>query len=86
LEVFKYHFDLKIDFGTSEWALAAFGALEVDKELRPNEIHKELKAEQKFLFVTFRAKELKVLRTSVSSFFDMIELVVKTINEFGEME
>jgi len=82
--IFQHQFELKVDFGSYDWARIAANTLEVDKELKPNEIRKELRASDNFLHVTFRAKDLKTLRTSLTSFFDMLDLVTKTINEFGE--
>jgi EKC/KEOPS complex subunit PCC1/LAGE3 len=56
--------------------------LEVDKELK-DIITKELIVEDDRLKVHFRSSSLKMLRTSISSFLELLQLTVLTIEEFG---
>ena len=37
-----------------------------------------------FMFRTFKANDLKMLRVGMSSFFDMVTVAAKTILEFSE--
>jgi len=82
---FKNKFEMSVDFKKPEWAEIAMRTLDVDKELKPRETCRELSVSGSHLIVKFGSVELRLLRTSVSSFFDMLSLVTKTINEFGEL-
>jgi len=79
---FKYKLDVEVDYGSNRLATIAKNSIEVDKELRPNMIKRELVVIDSKLIVHFTCIELKLLRTATSGFFDMLRLVTDTIEQF----
>jgi tRNA threonylcarbamoyladenosine modification (KEOPS) complex Pcc1 subunit len=57
--------------------------MEVDEELTDKSA-KVLRTEGSTLVVDFYAADLKMLRIATSSFFDMIQVSVKTLLEFDK--
>ncbi|KAJ8324693.1 tRNA processing [Batrachochytrium dendrobatidis] len=75
---------LNIPFGSSKFADVAAQVLSVDNELQQSMIQRSISTHNSELIVAFTSPSLKMLRTSVSSFFDMASLVARTIAEFGD--
>ncbi|KAH6573557.1 hypothetical protein BASA50_004023 [Batrachochytrium salamandrivorans] len=75
---------LCIPFGSPRFADIAEKTLSVDKEFKKTIVERSIKASGSTLTVTFTSESLKMLRTSVSSFFDLTALVARTIAEFGD--
>lgn len=84
--LFPHKFNIDIPFARSEWADIVRTTLEVDKELKPTIVRRTLEAKDGVLHVTYEALEVRMLRTVVSSFFDMLLLTIDTIKAFGEQE
>mmetsp|Transcript_33857 Transcript_33857/g.34492 ORF Transcript_33857/g.34492 Transcript_33857/m.34492 type:complete len:87 (+) Transcript_33857:458-718(+) len=75
---------MRIKFSSTEKARMICDCLNVDDELQPTKVSKALEVDDSFLIVSFASSELKVLRVTMSSFFDMILVATKTLLEFDE--
>ncbi|XP_071817072.1 EKC/KEOPS complex subunit LAGE3-like [Apostichopus japonicus] len=77
--------EIQIPFPSAKEADIAYNSLRVDisREPRKDQMSKELTVSDNILNVHFTATEARFLRTAVSSFFDFLNLVVKTMEEFG---
>jgi len=58
-------------------------ALEVDEELRPDIVERDLQCAGNLLLIRFQSKDIKSLRTSVCSFYDFLLVAVRAVVEFG---
>lgn len=61
-----------------------YNTLIVDTELRDDLVQRSYRVEQHEFCIKFTSKNAKMLRTSVSSFFDMLLLAVRTLEKFGK--
>lgn len=77
-----WKFNVTIPFPCHRHAHIAHQSLKVDKEPRKGEITRTFKVDDKFLIVDWAATEARLLRVSVNSFFDMLKLIVQTIQQF----
>lgn len=75
--------NLSIPFPSSKEAEIAYHSLRVDVEPSRGGAKKVLSVEENTLCVKIVAKEARQLRVSVNSFFDLLILVVKTLERFG---
>ena len=55
----------------------------VDPEPPRSNMKKEMRVENTDLVVDFQCNEAKTMRVSVNSFFDLLNLVVQTIDQFA---
>merc|ERR1712137_1242289 len=78
-------YEMRIEYPSAEWAEYVRNALKVDKELRSQIIKKELLCDGNVLVIKLSSSEenVKILRTSASSIFDMVHLATRTLNAFG---
>ena len=67
----------------SEHAELALKALSVDVELSPERSTKILTTEGGHLIANFSAVDARSLRVSMSSYCDMLSVVLRTLREFG---
>ena len=74
---------LRINFPRERLAMICKECLEVDEELT-DKTAKVFRVEGTCLVVELYAVDLKMLRTALSSFFDMVAVSVKTLLEFDE--
>ena len=74
---------MRVQFQTPEHALIASRVLSVDDELQPSKVEKTLATEGATLVGNFRASEARVLRVVLSSFYDMLGVVVRSLREFS---
>ena len=74
---------LRLEYSTNDHAKIAKRSLEVDKELNPEKTLKIFDIKDNVLIVTFKAIDARMLRVSLSSFFDMAMVVSRTLAEFG---
>ncbi|XP_052808292.1 EKC/KEOPS complex subunit LAGE3-like [Mya arenaria] len=75
--------DLQVPFNTAREAEIAYGTLSVDAEPKRGGTKKIMVVKGSMLTVNFKATEARTLRVAVNSFFDHLNLVVKTIEQFG---
>ena len=70
--------ETKFDFFPLVW-----NSLRVDPEPKRSGMTKTLRVEGSDLIVDFECKETRTMRVSVNSFFDLLSLVVDTIDQFA---
>lgn len=75
--------DLQVPFNTQREAEIALGTLSVDPEPKRGGCKKTMTVNDRTLHVHIEAQEAKCLRVGMNSFFDNLNLVVKTIEKFG---
>jgi len=83
---FRFKYELEVKFPRNEWANVVRNSLAVDKELHPDQVKKSLTVEGETLKCVFVAVDPKILRTAVSSFYDFLILVTKTVDQFGVVD
>jgi len=74
---------LKIPFQDCKTATIVYNSLRVDPEPKRSQMVKEMKVEGNDLIVSFQCQEVKTMRVSLNSFFDLLRLVVQTIDQFS---
>ena len=57
--------------------------LDVDPELSPEKVDRTYETKGSSFVAHFKAVDAKSLRLGVSTFFDMVQVVIKTLSEFG---
>ncbi|XP_022252971.1 EKC/KEOPS complex subunit LAGE3-like [Limulus polyphemus] len=75
--------NLSVPFPSDKEAEIAYHSLRVDVEPSRGGTEKVLSVEENTLSVKIVAKEARQLRVSVNSFFDLLILVIKTLERFG---
>ncbi|XP_058800866.1 uncharacterized protein LOC131669762 [Phymastichus coffea] len=75
--------NLNIPFPTEREADVAYQVLRVDSEPSRSGVTKTLTLESNIIKVTFTAKEARKIRVGLTSFFDSLLLVTRTIQIFG---
>ena len=75
---------MTVPFGTARHAEIAYDSLRVDPEPRRGGTKRQMEVEGALLRVRFTCAEVKTLRVSVNSFFDLLHLVNETIEQFDE--
>ncbi|GBM47844.1 hypothetical protein AVEN_5218-1 [Araneus ventricosus] len=74
---------LEIPFYAESDAKIAYNSLRIDKEPPRGNVAKELSVRGETLLVKISSKDIKRLRSSITSFLDYVILVVNTLNKFG---
>ncbi|CAG8492316.1 6959_t:CDS:2 [Funneliformis caledonium] len=77
---------LTIPFPSSRLASIAERTLNVDKELKSDQVKRIISTDDDKLIVTFDCASVKLLRVSVNSLLDMIIMITKTMDAFDGME
>ncbi|XP_020810936.1 EKC/KEOPS complex subunit PCC1 [Drosophila serrata] len=75
---------IKVPFETPRLAEIAYKVLSVDQEPRRNFVKKTLSLDGDVLVVTFKADQVKNLRTAITSFFECLLLCQDTIKQFDQ--
>lgn len=78
----KYQCKIAIQLPTPLIAESACEVLGVDQELG-NRVTKSLSVDDRTLLVNVASSEAKMLRVSISSFYDMLTVFLKCHQEFG---
>lgn len=73
-----------MEYPSERAAEVALGAVEVDAELSPEKVVRELSREGRTVCVRFRAVEARLLRAAVGAFFDLLGLATRAVEEFGD--
>merc|ERR1719399_2410409 len=81
---FAYAYSAEVEYPTERAAEVALGAVEVDAELSPDKVVRELSREGRVVRVRFRAIEARLLRAAVGAFFDLLGLATRAVEEFGD--
>ncbi|KAL6068119.1 hypothetical protein QOT17_008367 [Balamuthia mandrillaris] len=83
LSSFKHKYTLEVPLLSAEYATIVCNTLKVDKELKESIVHRELSTEDNVLKISYATKDIRMLRTVVSSSFDMLLLSLETLHAFG---
>ncbi|KAF5327443.1 hypothetical protein D9619_004199 [Psilocybe cf. subviscida] len=75
---------LEIPFASVEHASIAKQVIEVDSELQPHAVERELSVDGDKLIATFRTLTVRLARLTVNGFLENVDLVVRTIETFGD--
>jgi len=75
---------VQIPFQSAKHASIAKQVIEVDKELQPQAVKRKIEVEGTFLLATFTTLTVRLARLTVNAFLENVDLVVRTISEFGE--
>ncbi|ETV79085.1 hypothetical protein H257_07836 [Aphanomyces astaci] len=81
-----YDCEIVLTFGSSDAAVHALATLNVDAEISPDKITKELRVQGNQLIAHFWANEIRMLRAAASSFYDMALVVTRVLLEFDDLE
>ena len=71
-----------VPFDEERVAKIVYNSLVVDPEPRRSVITKKLALNGAELLANFKSEEARTLRVSVNSFFELLTLAVKTVDEF----
>ena len=66
-------------FPSARLAGIAFQTLDVDKELRGDELTREMKVDDCVLHAKFEAHRLKVLRVALNGFYESLKLTIDSM-------
>jgi len=58
--------------------------IDVDPELQPHAVKRLLAVEDCFLVATFSTQTVRLARLTMNSFLENLDLVVRTLGEFGD--
>ncbi|KAH8117816.1 transcription factor Pcc1-domain-containing protein [Phellopilus nigrolimitatus] len=75
---------VRVPFASPKHASIAKQVIEVDAELQAQAVKRTLAAEGDELVATFTCLTIRLARLTVNSFLENIELVIRTLGEFGE--
>jgi len=59
-------------------------AIQVDAELQPHAVKRNLSVEEEVLVASFETLTVRLARLTINAFLENVDLVVRTIQEFGE--
>ncbi|KAJ3518489.1 hypothetical protein NM688_g9433 [Phlebia brevispora] len=75
---------VRVPFASARHASIAKQVIEVDKELQPEVVKRVLEVEGDVLVATFKTLTVRLARLVVNAYLENVDLVVRTIGEFGE--
>ena len=79
---YPYQCDIEVDMLSPEMASSVQEILSVDREIG-DRVTKQMEARGAVLHIHFKATEARLLRVSVSSFYDYLLVCLKCYQEFG---
>ncbi|KAF8813305.1 transcription factor Pcc1 [Phlegmacium glaucopus] len=74
---------VEIPFASAKHASIAKQVIEVDAELSPQAVKRELSIEDNKLIATFHTLTVRLARLTLNAFLENVDLVVRTIDQFG---
>jgi len=75
---------VRIPFASAKHATIAKQVIEVDAELQPHAVERTLTVEDDILIATFKTLTIRLARLTVNGFLENVDLVVRTLGDFGE--
>ncbi|EDR08637.1 uncharacterized protein LACBIDRAFT_249568 [Laccaria bicolor S238N-H82] len=75
---------VKIPLASSKHALIAKQVIEVDPELQPQAVKRTLSVDDNLLIATFQTLTVRLARLTLNAFLENVDLVIRTIEHFGE--
>uniref|UniRef100_A0A8H7XYP0 Transcription factor Pcc1 n=1 Tax=Psilocybe cubensis TaxID=181762 RepID=A0A8H7XYP0_PSICU len=76
--------NVEIPFASHKHALIAKQVIEVDAELQPHAVKRELSVQDDKLIATFHTLTVRLARLTLNGFLENVDLVVRTIEVFGD--
>jgi len=76
--------NVEIPLASSNHASIVKQVIEVDSELQPHAVKRELSVQGEKLIATFHTLTVRLARLTLNAFLENVDLVVRTIEEFGE--
>lgn len=81
---FPTHYSAKIDMPTAFAASVVAQAIAVDPELRPDCVKRHIYATGDVINIEVEAKDVKSLRTAVTSLYDFIKISIMAVAQFPQ--
>ncbi|KAI0264477.1 transcription factor Pcc1-domain-containing protein [Gloeopeniophorella convolvens] len=75
---------VRVPFATPHHASIAKQALDVDRELQPHAVHRQLALDGPVLVATFSTLTVRLARLTLNSFLENVDLVVRTISQYAD--
>jgi len=75
---------VRIPFASPKHAEIAKAVIDVDPELQPNAVKRNLTVEGSELVASFKTQTVRLARLTINSFLENIDLVARTLGEFGD--
>jgi len=75
---------VEVPFASSKHALIAKQVIDVDRELQPQAVKRELSVDGNKLVAKFDTLTVRLARLTVNAFLENVDLVVRTLETFGE--
>jgi len=75
---------VKIPLTSSRHANIVKKVIEVDSELQPHAVKRDLVVEDTMLIATFSTQTIRLARLTVNSFLENVDLVIRTLGEYGD--
>jgi len=75
---------LEIPFACQKHATIAKNVIEVDAELQPQAVQRTMSVNDNVLTATFATQTIRLARITSNAFLENVDLVVRTLIEFGE--
>ncbi|KXN88502.1 L antigen family member 3, partial [Leucoagaricus sp. SymC.cos] len=75
---------VEVPFISSKHASIAKQVIDVDKELQPQAVKRDLSIDGNKLVARFDTLTVRLARLTVNAFLENVDLVVRTIENFGE--
>ncbi|PFH52922.1 hypothetical protein AMATHDRAFT_138694, partial [Amanita thiersii Skay4041] len=75
---------IEIPFACSKHAFIAKQVIEVDSELQPHAVKRELTVQDEKLIAVFHTLTVRLARLTANAFLENVDLIVRTIKEFGD--
>lgn len=81
-----FEYSLRTHVGSARGAQVVVRALNVDAELKPDIVQRDVCADGEHVVGRFQATELRALRAAVSAFIDLLALACNAVDQFGGEE
>ncbi|CAH0557434.1 unnamed protein product [Brassicogethes aeneus] len=75
--------NIEVPFPNNQQAQIVYDVLRVDREPSRSGVEKELKVKDCILVAKFTAELPRQIRVSINGFFDKIDLITETFDNFG---
>lgn len=75
---------IEIPFPSDKLALIAQQVLDVDTELKTDQVNRVITSQGNVLHVLFECYNTRMLRVAVNSFLEYLTMVTRTIEAFGQ--
>ncbi|KAF5382115.1 hypothetical protein D9615_004455 [Tricholomella constricta] len=79
-----HNITLEIPFASHQHATYAKQTIEVDAELQPQAVKRTLEVKNNLLIATFDTLTIRLARLTTNAFLENVDLVVRTLEAFGE--